>query len=406
MAVSFHKILPWIDRVFRLESDSKLERARQRLLIAMQLIGYPVAVFFSIYFYVHLQFFYQPFLIVIVYTVIITTSLILFIYRRKFRLLAWSLVTAVIFLSVGIHIVQGGFYNSSGTLLYAMIAPAFATLGIGRRAGLFVLTLFIIIVIILQFFESEIVLLGPQNVPASHVLLLFTINMCATGFFILGSMILLVTETEAALKSADDLLLNILPSPIAKRLKNKVETIADHHDEATIIFADFVDFTKMTDGEDPKVVVGWLNDIFSEFDTLAEKHGLEKIKTIGDAYMAVSGIPNKTKRHAYNAIEFSIDILNLLEQRFNWKGEEIGMRIGINTGPVVAGVIGKHKFIYDLWGDAVNTASRMESYGYKNFIQVTESTYNELKEEYEFSDKGEIEIKGKGRMKTYILSNT
>lgn len=202
---------------------------------------------------------------------------------------------------------------------------------------------------------------------------------------------------------SEHLLLNVLPAPIAERLKHGEDTIADSFSEVTILFADIVNFTPMSAKLSAAEVVGVLNEIFCAFDMLSERRGLEKIKTIGDAYMVGAGIPIPRDDHAEVVAEMALDMLEVIRAFNRRHGTDLSMRIGINSGPVVAGVIGTKKFVYDIWGDAVNTASRMESQGLKGGIQITEATYRHLKDHYEFTDRGMVVIKGKGEMHTYIL---
>ncbi|MCP5540940.1 MAG: response regulator [Akkermansiaceae bacterium] len=208
-------------------------------------------------------------------------------------------------------------------------------------------------------------------------------------------------EQEQA--KSERLLLNVLPRPIAERLKAGEKEIADYFPNVTVLFADLVDFTRLSSDTEPDVIVGLLNSLFSRFDLLAQWHGLEKIKTIGDAYMAVAGLPIPREDHANAIAQFAIDLFEELD-RFNEHHETaVSLRVGIDTGPVVAGIIGRSKFIYDLWGDTVNTASRMESHGLAGEIQVTESTWRQLKNDFAFAERGEIEVKGKGAMTTWLL---
>jgi len=221
-----------------------------------------------------------------------------------------------------------------------------------------------------------------------------------------------VDERTAELKHekerSEQLLLNILPEAIANRLKTDPTSIADSFAGVTILFADIVGFTDMSSRISPIALVGVLNQIFSAFDRLANKHGLEKIKTIGDAYMVVGGLPMPRDDHAEAIAAMALDMLREIEN-FNLKASfpelssSLSMRIGVNTGAVVAGVIGVNKFIYDLWGDTVNIASRMESHGIPGCIQVTETTYLRLKDKYHLEDRGMIAIKGRGEMLTYWL---
>jgi adenylate cyclase len=213
-------------------------------------------------------------------------------------------------------------------------------------------------------------------------------------------------------KMSERLLLNVLPHSIVARLKGRLEVaadrftevIADTFPEATVLFADIVEFTKLSTWLAPQEQVSMLNEIFSDFDRIADNRGLEKIKTIGDAYMAVAGLPVPTADHALRAAHAALDMLEAMD-RFNARsGYTLQVRIGINTGAVVAGVVGKHKFIYDLWGDAVNTACLMESHGVAGRVQVTESTQRELNEPFLLEERGAIEVRGKGRMNTWFLA--
>lgn len=205
-------------------------------------------------------------------------------------------------------------------------------------------------------------------------------------------------------KKTERLLLNILPEAIAERLKKEPGVIADKFENATILFADLVNFTQISTTMSATKLVYLLNEIFSTFDGLTQKHGLEKIKTIGDAYMVASGIPIQRPDHAEAIAEMAVDMLAAIKELNVKLDANFDLRIGINSGPVVAGVIGTKKFIYDLWGNAVNTASRMESHGIPGRIQVSIYTYNLLQDKYEFEERGLIEIKGKGQMQTYLLS--
>ena len=205
---------------------------------------------------------------------------------------------------------------------------------------------------------------------------------------------------------SDKLLLNILPKPISDRLKNGEKTIADFFPEVTVLFCDIVEFTRLSSIMEPDNIVMLLNKLFSMFDALVEKFDLEKIKTIGDAYMLVGGVPTPRSDHAEAVADMAIEMCESV-RLFNRDNPEIpiSVRIGIHSGPVIAGVIGIRKFSYDLWGDTVNTASRMESCGIVDKIHVSHDTYQILKKSYSFHPRGTIIIKGKGKMETYLLEN-
>jgi class 3 adenylate cyclase len=208
---------------------------------------------------------------------------------------------------------------------------------------------------------------------------------------------------EAEKAESERLLLNVLPPAIAERLKRGEEVIADGLDQVTILFSDIVGFTQLSARLEPERLVLLLNGVFTTFDELADRFGLEKIKTIGDAYMVAAGLPEPRADHAEAIARMALEMRDAADQWARQVGEPLSVRIGIHTGSVIAGVIGKRKFAYDMWGDTVNTASRMESHGLAGDIQVTAATYALLKDRFTFEDRGEIEVKGKGPMHTYLL---
>jgi class 3 adenylate cyclase len=210
---------------------------------------------------------------------------------------------------------------------------------------------------------------------------------------------LLLAEEERS----ERLLLNVLPAPIAERLKQGEGVIADAFPEVTVLFADLVDFTRRSQQVSPAQVVATLNELFSAFDRLAQRHGLEKIKTIGDAYMVAGGLPNPRPDHTQAVAEMALAMQEEVAGRADPSGQPLQVRIGIDTGPVEAGVIGTSKFSYDLWGDTVNTASRMESHGVAGCIQVTARTYQRLRDRYRFQRRGPIPVRGMGEMVTWFL---
>lgn len=210
-------------------------------------------------------------------------------------------------------------------------------------------------------------------------------------------------ELENQRRRSDELLFSILPRPIAELLKLKQQTIASHFDNVTVLFADLVAFTPLAAQMPPIELVRMLNDIFSIFDRLVERFEVEKVKTIGDAYMVVGGIPLVRSDHAAAIASLALEMQVALAQFNTERHQGFELRIGINTGPVVAGVIGRRKFAYDLWGDTVNVASRMESHGLPGKIQVTEATYLQLKDHYELESRGKIPVKGRGELETYFL---
>jgi class 3 adenylate cyclase len=202
---------------------------------------------------------------------------------------------------------------------------------------------------------------------------------------------------------SEHLLLNVLPEPVAARLKNEQGIIADACTDVTVLFADIVGFTPLSERLAAEDLVALLDRVFAHWDALAAEHAVEKIKTIGDAYMVASGIPVAREDHAESIAELALRMGPEVKHVAADNGLELEVRIGIDTGPVIAGVIGRAKFSYDLWGDTVNTASRMESHAEPGTIQVTERTYDRLRERYELAPRGTIEVKGKSPMATYLL---
>ncbi len=231
---------------------------------------------------------------------------------------------------------------------------------------------------------------------------LFT-TLAACAYYARRATLIAEAALDVAHARSEELLHNILPSSIAARLKRHDGTIADGFSDVTVLFADIVGFTTMSAHLPPSAVVEMLNKLFCEFDDLAGTLALEKIKTIGDCYMVAGGLPDPRADHAEAIAEMGLGMLKVVAAFRERTGEPLAVRIGINSGPVVAGVIGKRKFIYDLWGDTVNTASRMESTGVPNAIQVSEASHRLLGAKYAMTARGSIEVKGKGPMQTWLV---
>jgi guanylate cyclase len=255
------------------------------------------------------------------------------------------------------------------------------------------------------------VFVSDAGLPVSFTSTMLALNVVATAsvaFTLLATFAhqrnVALSALRAEQEKSESLLLNILPSPIAERLKISTQPIADDFAAASILFADVVDFTPLAQRVPPAQMVGILDQLFSHFDVLVERHGLEKIKTIGDCYMAAAGVPTPCPDHARRAALLALEMRDLLATTTVAGLLGLELRIGINSGPVVAGVIGTKRFLYDLWGDAVNTASRMESHGTPGEIQITRATYELLHDEFACRQRGTILVKGKGPMETWYLA--
>jgi len=297
----------------------------------------------------------------------------------------------------------GSFVNSSGAVLYGLV---FVLLG-GRYSWFWfsMFLLLLIAAIFVQPFPRDSI-----NVPPLVVSLLWLINLGAVSGVLLVMYRYAVAQRNSAYRQlrgeqekSENLLLNILPRDIAAILKRQPRTIAENFDGATILFADVVNFTPMSAQMTPVELVELLNEVFSHFDVLAEKYGLEKIKTIGDCYMAAAGVPRPRADHAQAVSRMALEMQAYVAAR-EFQGHKLAFRIGLNSGPVVAGVIGRKKFSYDLWGDAVNTASRMESHGLGGAIQITRTTYELVKDEFVCEQRDVVYVKGKGEMEIWHVT--
>lgn len=303
----------------------------------------------------------------------------------------------------------GGIVKSSFVIMWGLVAPMFAlALYKPKQASywFFVFCTLICISVLAQpYLRTE------NNIPEFWQSVMAAFNGVNIAGMVFGALLFLVLQRNAAYGSlsvernkAEELLLNILPKEIADFLKNEPKVFADHYEETSVLFADAVNFTKLSAGLKPMELVEILNEVFSYFDELVEKYGLEKIKTIGDCYMVAAGIPRPREDHAKALALMAIDMQNYVE-RHQFGGKELHFRVGINSGPVVAGVIGRKKFIYDLWGDAVNLASRMESHGVAGAIQITRSTYELLKDDFICEPTGTVDVKGKGETEVFLLKS-
>ena len=247
------------------------------------------------------------------------------------------------------------------------------------------------------------------HVPPTVVHAILVTNLITILGIIVGALAYFVDQRNKAFAlvrqeqgRSDDLLRNILPAEIAAQLKLDRRTIAERYEQTSVLFADIADFTPLSATMDPEELVELLNKVFSHFDDLTDRFGLEKIKTIGDCYMVASGVPKRRADHAHVMAQMALEIQRYMED-FEYKGVPVRMRIGINSGALVAGVIGKRKFIYDLWGDAVNTASRMESHGAAGQIQITRETFDLIKDAFQCEEQGRVNVKGKGMLEVFRL---
>lgn len=321
---------------------------------------------------------------------------------RKYRLFRFTQLAFVLTMPFIAQMTHGGFHLSGSAIIWSMGAPICAVLFHGPRPAIKWFFAYAVLVLTCVLFDKQAaeaeavkMLTGSAWFFAGHMLGISFILFLLVQFF--------TYRIRSEQKRSEALLLNILPAPIAERLKHDQELIADKFSEASILFADIVGFTEFSGRLSPDAVLEILNGVFSRFDELAERHGLEKIKTIGDAYMVVEGLPEPGKNKFGAILRMALDMQKAIEDLNRDAEVELSLRIGIHSGPVIAGVIGIKKFIYDLWGDAVNIASRMESTGIAGEIQVSEATYSKYSGCFNFVSRGLIPVKGKGEMHTYFL---
>jgi adenylate cyclase len=386
-------------------SDDENLRQKKALLVLLAILILPVSVVWGS---LYLAFSAPVGIVPFIYFVVSVASLVVFARTRNFRwLLVVQLVNVLVTTTVG-QMLVGGFLPSGAVGLWGILAPLGALVFLEVRQAVRWFAAFVVVFVTTGILGE--VLFTDADVPVWFTSTMLALNVIGAGsvaFMLLASF---ANERNAALKAlrteqerSEALLANVLPASIAERLKSATRSIADQFDSASILFADVVDFTPLARGLAPAEVVGILDQLFSHFDTLVERHGLEKIKTIGDAYMAAAGVPDPLPDHARKAALLALDMQAAVATSAVAGELGLQLRIGINSGPVVAGVIGTKRFLYDLWGDAVNTASRMESNGTPGEIQITGPTYELLKDEFVCRPRGAIEVKGKGPMETWYL---
>ena len=385
--------------------DDDEARLRKTLLVLIAVLILPISVIWGV---LYVAFGTWTGYIAFIYFAVSLASIGVFAQTRNFGLLLRIQLLAILVAPTVSMIPLGGVLGSGGVGIWGVMAPMGALVFGGTRAGIRWYVAF------LAFFLGSGIagsVLGFQSpLPGWFTNLMLVLNISVGGTMVFTLLALFATQRAEALAAlrveqerAESLLLNILPGSIAARLKANPQTIADSFTSASVLFADVVDFTPRSEHLPPAEVVGMLDRLFSHFDTLAERYGLEKIKTIGDCYMVASGVPTSRPDHARALALLALDMVDATRPSGAVGDLAFELRVGINSGPVVAGVIGRKRFLYDLWGDAVNTASRMESQGTSGRIQITRATYELLKDEFECEPRGTVEVKGKGAMETWYL---
>jgi adenylate cyclase len=398
----------WLGRVTAIGADpgdGDEIRLRKALLVVVCMLILPISLAWGA---IYLALGVWAGLVAWLYTLISLGAIAVFSRSRDVDWLLRVELTNILLAPTVSMVFVGGFVASGAVGLWGILAPLGALIFMGARAGLRWFAAFVVVFVV-SGAVGEVAGLGPP-VPSWFPPLMLALNITVGGAVVFGLLVQFVRQREEALAAlrneqerAETLLLNILPRSIADKLKADSATIADQFAAASILFADIVDFTPLSERLQPAEVVGMLDHLFTHFDNLADRYGVEKIKTIGDCYMAAGGVPMPRDDHA------RVMALLALEMREAMRSEDavghlgLELRIGINSGPVVAGVIGRKRFLYDLWGDAVNMASRMESHGTPGRIQVTRASYELLRDEFALEPRGTVSIKGKGDVETWYL---
>jgi adenylate cyclase len=381
--------------------DTADERFRKRLLVGVAVIILPVGFLWGCLYWAFGE---EPVALTPwAYVAGSALSLAVFARTRNFDSLRTSQLLLILVAPALGTVMVGGLRESSAVILWSLLAPLGAV-ALDRPGRAWPWFAAFVATVLLALGLAEVVRPDGADLPDGFVRTFDVLNIVVVSSV---AMLLLVTFAQgrdAAQARVEALLLNVLPAEIAQRLQSDPNSIADHFDDASILFADVVNFTPLASGLDAREVVGLLDRLFTSFDELVDRYGVEKIKTIGDCYMVAAGVPTQRWDHAQALAELALEMRECVKRCLPEEtGNDLRLRIGISSGPVVAGVIGRRRFLYDLWGDTVNMASRMESHGTPDEIQITRSTWQLLRDDFVTEPIGLVEVKGKGEVETWRL---
>jgi len=336
------------------------------------------------------------------YSFVSMLSILYFGKTRQYRFFRFSQLLLILLLPFLLMIALGGFFNGSAVVLWALICPLGALLFDESHQAPRWFLAFVALVALSGLLQPYV--RSENNLSSALVLFFFVINLLGVGSLVFMMVFYFVGQKNMFQQKSESLLLNILPKEIAAILKNESRTIADHYEVASVLFADMVGFTPLSAQLPPVEMVELLNEVFSFFDSLLDKYGVEKIRTIGDSYMVAAGVPRGRSDHAQALVRMALEMRDYVATHTFGNGQCVSFRIGINSGSMIAGVIGRRKFVYDVWGDAVNIASRMESHGLGNAVQITQTTYELIKDEFVCEPRGVVNVKGKGEMEVWLVT--
>ncbi|HQS58199.1 MAG TPA: adenylate/guanylate cyclase domain-containing protein [Gallionellaceae bacterium] len=351
------------------------------------------------------------------YQAVSLSSLVYYLKTRNFEVFRFIQLSLFLFAPFVMQWSIGNSITSSGVTLWALLAPVGAVVVAGWRESIPWFVAYIILTGVSGFFDYFLGVGYTGGLEMKTIGVFFALNFVAMSSILYFLVRYFVVETEKIKnqldlqhsllleeqKKSEHLLLNVLPSAIAQRLKDNNALIADGHADVTVMFADITNFTQMTEQMQPRRMVDLLNKVFSWFDSMTDKYGLEKIKTIGDAYMVVGGLTRNQGDYVKNIVDMALEMREFISSHPDLAGHNLGIHMGIATGPAVAGVIGSKRFIYDVWGDTVNIASRLSDDGKRGEILTDKTTYSRLRRHYAFYAPDIVDIKGKGEMVVYKL---
>lgn len=341
----------------------------------------------------------------VVFTIVVGSALGLSHVTRNHRIAVWAQIVCIVGITAGIQWSMGGLWDSGFVLAWSLCAPMAALFFLSTRAAAAWFAIYMTAFVVTLAFD-DVFAANRYDVSEGLQMIFFGMNIAVSSFVVFLFTGYSVTRARAERQRAEALLLNILPREIAPRLKADANaTIADQVDSASVLFADMVGSTPLFADMSAAQAVDWLNEIFSTFDRLVDKYGAEKIRTIGDNYMVAVGVPTERHDHAEVLTRLAIEMRDAVEHLAPRNGKKMVFRFGIHSGPLIAGVIGETKFQYDLWGDTVNVASRMESHGEIGRVHVSAATYELLDASgFACERRGVVAVKGRGEMETWFIN--
>ena len=383
------------------ESDPREVALRKALLLGVSLMVLPPALLWGALYWL----FDEPLAAFVPWTYMILSIVALGVFAktRSLRFLRSAELAMILVFPALLVVALGGLSAASGAVLWSLLAPLGAVV-FDRPARAWLWFAAYIGVSVASIAFAPLARPDAAERPGDARSVLAALNIAGVSFVAFTLLAAFARQREAAQRRVERLLLNILPDEIAERLQDEPGTLADHFEDVSVLFADVVDFTPLSSRLHPTELVDVLDQLFGEFDRLADEHGVEKIKTIGDCYMVAAGVPRPRPDHAHALALMALEMHECAARCLGDRDDgDLHLRIGISSGPVVAGVIGRRRFLYDLWGDTVNMASRMESHGVPGRIQITRATWERVRGDFRCERRGHVEVKGKGPVETWHL---